>query len=169
MTPEDIVLLYDFNSWANHRSMEAASALPPEQFTKPLGSSFPSVRDTLAHICGGEWVWLERFLGRSPTSMPDNSVFPDIASLRSRWQPIGTSLLAFVRGLKPEDLDRVLEYKTMKFGVYKNPLWQSLQHLVNHGTYHRGQVATLLRQHGAQPFQTDLMHFYRERGAAAGA
>ena len=169
MTPEDIVLLYDFNSWANHRSMEAASALPPEQFTKPLGSSFPSVRDTLAHICGGEWVWLERFLGRSPTSMPDNSVFPDIASLRSHWQPIGTSLLAFVRGLKPEDLDRVLEYKTMKFGVYKNPLWQSLQHLVNHGTYHRGQVATLLRQHGAQPFQTDLMHFYRERGAAAGA
>ena len=169
MTPEDIVLLYDFNSWSNHRSMEAASALPPEQFTKPLGSSFTSVRDTLAHICGGEWVWLERFLGRSPTSMPDNSVFPDIASLRSRWQPIGTSLLAFVRGLKPEDLDRVLEYKTMKFGVYKNPLWQSLQHLVNHGTYHRGQVATLLRQHGAQPFQTDLMHFYRERGAAAGA
>lgn len=169
MTPEDIVLLYDFNSWANHRSMEAASALPPEQFTKPLGSSFTSVRDTLAHICGGEWVWLERFLGRSPTSMPDNSVFPDIASLRSRWQPIGTSLLAFVRGLKPEDLDRVLEYKTMKFGVYKNPLWQSLQHLVNHGPYHRGQVATLLRQHGAQPIQTDLMHFYRERGAAAGA
>jgi uncharacterized damage-inducible protein DinB len=169
MTPEDIVLLYDFNSWANHRSMEAASALPPEQFTKPLGSSFTSVRDTLAHICGGEWIWLERFLGRSPTSMPDNSVFPDIASLRSHWQPIGTSLLAFVRGLKPEDLDRVLEYKTMKFGVYKNPLWQSLQHLVNHGTYHRGQVATLLRQHGAQPFQTDLMHFYRERGAAAGA
>jgi uncharacterized damage-inducible protein DinB len=169
MTPEDIVRLYDFNSWANHRSMEAASALTPEQFTKPLGSSFPSVRDTLAHICGAEWVWLERFLGRSPSSMPDNSVFPDIASLRSHWQPIGTSLLAFVRGLKPDDLDRVLEYKTMKFGVYKNPLWQSLQHVVNHGTYHRGQVTTLLRQLDAQPIFTDLMHFYRERAAAAGA
>ena len=169
MTPEDIVVLYDFNSWANHRSMEAASALTPEQFTRALGSSFPSVRDTLAHICGGEWVWLERFLGRSPSSMPDNSVFADIASLRSHWQPIETSLLAFVRGLKQEDLDRVLEYKTMKFGVYKNPLWQSLQHLVNHGTYHRGQVTTMLRQHDAQPIFTDLMHFYRERAAAAGA
>jgi len=74
-----------------------------------------------------------------------------------------------VRGLRQEDLDRVLEYKTMKFGVYKNPLWQSLQHVVNHGTYHRGQVATMLRQHGAQPIPTDLMHFYRERAVAAGA
>jgi uncharacterized damage-inducible protein DinB len=169
MTPEDIVLLYDFNTWANHRSMEAASALTPEQFTKPLGSSFSSVRDTLAHISGGEWVWLERFLGRSPTAMPDNSVFPDIASLRAHWQPIETNLLAFVRGLKQDDLDRVLEYKTMKFGVYTNPLWQSLQHLVNHGTYHRGQVTTMLRQHGAKPIPTDLMHFYRERAVAAGA
>jgi len=169
MTPEDIGLLYDFNVWANHRSMEAASALTPEQFTKPLGSSFSSARDTLAHICGGEWIWLERFLGRSPSSMPDNSVFPDVASLRARWQPIETNLLAFVRGLTPEDLDRVLEYKTMKFGVYTNPLWQSLQHLVNHGTYHRGQVTTMLRQHGAQPIPTDLMHFYRERAIAAGA
>jgi uncharacterized damage-inducible protein DinB len=169
MTPEEMGLLYDYNTWANHRSLEAASALTPEQFTKPLGSSFSSVRDTLAHICGGEWVWLERFLGRSPSSMPDNSVFPDVASLRTHWQPIETKLVAFVRGLRPADLDRVLEYKTMKFGVYTNPLWQSLQHLVNHGTYHRGQVTTMLRQHGAQPIPTDLMHFYRERAVAAGA
>jgi uncharacterized damage-inducible protein DinB len=169
MTPEEMGLLYDYNAWANHRSLEAASALTPEQFTKPLGSSFSSVRDTLAHICGGEWVWLERFLGRSPSSMPDNSVFPDVASLRTHWQPIETNLVTFVCGLRPADLDRVLEYKTMKFGVYTNPLWQSLQHLVNHGTYHRGQVTTMLRQHGAQPILTDLMHFYRERAVGAGA
>ncbi len=77
--------------------------------------------------------------------------------------------MKFVRGLTQEDLNRVLEYKTMKFGVYKNPLWQSLQHVANHGTYHRGQITTMLRQHGAQPIPTDLMHFYRERSVAAGA
>ena len=55
----------------------------------------------------------------------------------------------------------------MKYGVYRNPLWQSMQHLVNHGTYHRGQVTTMLRQLGAQPILTDLMHFYREHAAAA--
>ena len=75
----------------------------------------------------------------------------------------------FVRGLNQADLDRVFEYKTLKFGVYRNPLWESMQHLVNHGTYHRGQVTTLLRQLGAQPIASDLMHFYRERATAAGA
>jgi uncharacterized damage-inducible protein DinB len=169
MTPEEISQLYDYNAWANHRSMEAASALTPEQFTKQLGSSFSSVRDTLAHIYGGEWVWLERFQGRTPTSLPDISQFPDIASLREQWGPLETRLLAFVRGLSGEDLNRILQYQTFKFGAYKNPLWQSLQHLVNHGTYHRGQVTTMLRQHGAQPILTDLMHFYRERSIAANA
>jgi uncharacterized damage-inducible protein DinB len=169
MTPEEIRLLYDYNAWANHRELDAASALTPEQFVKPLGSSFSSVRDTLAHICGAEWIWLERFQGRSPSSLPDTTQFTDVPGLRAHWAELEDRLLTFVRGLTQTNLDRVLEYKTLKFGVYKNPLWQSLQHVVNHGTYHRGQVTTMLRQHGAQPILTDLMHFYRERATAAGA
>jgi uncharacterized damage-inducible protein DinB len=168
MTPDEIRTLYDYNAWANHRSLEAASALTAEQFTKPMGSSFSSVRDTLAHIYGAEWIWLERFQGRSPASLPDTTQFADIASLQARWAEHEGRLLAFVRGLTQSDLDRVLEYKTLKFGVYQNPLWQSMQHVVNHGTYHRGQVTTMLRQLGAQPVMTDLMHFYRERSVAAG-
>jgi uncharacterized damage-inducible protein DinB len=169
MSPEDIRQLYDYNAWANRRAMEGAAALTPEQFTKPLGSSFSSVRDTLAHIYGAEWIWLERFQGRSPASLPDVKEFTNLASLRKRWLEHETLLLGFVRGLTQADLDRVMEYKTLKFGVYQNPLWQSMQHLVNHGTYHRGQVTTLLRQLGVQPILTDLMHFYRERATAVSA
>jgi uncharacterized damage-inducible protein DinB len=169
MTPENMRALYDYNAWANHRSLDAASALNPEEFTRTMGSSFSSVRDTLAHIYGGEWVWLERFQGRSPSSLPDTAQFADITSLRDRWSEHESRLLGFVRGLSQVDLDRTMEYKTLKFGVYKNPLWQSMQHLVNHGSYHRGQVTTMLRQLGAEPIATDLMHFYRERATAAGA
>ena len=169
MTPEEMCALYDYNAWANHRHLEAASKLTSEQFLKPMGSSFGSVRDTLAHIYGAEWVWLERFQGRSPSSLPDAGEFGDVAGLRARWGEFEPRLLNFVRCLKQADLDRTMEYKTLKFGVYKNPLWQSMQHLVNHGAYHRGQVTTLLRQLGAQPILTDLIHFYRERAAAAGA
>src|SRR5216684_3307335 len=147
MTPQEMRMLYDFNAWANHRSLNAASSLTAEQFVKPMGSSFGSVRDTLGHIFGAEWIWLERFQGRSPASLPDTTQFKDVASLLERW----------------------MEYKTLKYGVYSNPLWQSMQHLVNHGSYHRGQVTTLLRQLGAQPILTDLMHFYRERAVAAKA
>lgn len=169
MTPEEMCLLYDYNAWANRRALDAASALTKEQFMKPLGSSFASVRDTLAHICGAEWVWLERFQGRSPASLPDSAQYDDIGSLREKWAEQEARLLAFVGQLTPEDLNRVMEYKTLKFGVYRNPLWQSMQHLVNHGTYHRGQVTTLLRQLGAQPTLTDLMHFYRERAMTVNA
>ena len=89
--------------------------------------------------------------------------------MRQAEAELETRLLSFVNGLTQTDLDRVIEYKTLKFGAYRNPLRESMQHVVNHGTYHRGQVTTLLRQLGAQPVLTDLMHFYRERATAAGA
>jgi uncharacterized damage-inducible protein DinB len=169
MTPEEMVALYDYNAWADRRVVEAAGALSKEQFVEPLGSSYSSVRDTLAHILGVEWLWLERFGGRSPASIPDGNEFTEISSLKARWTEFEPALLKFVRGLTQAELERVMEYKTMKFGVYRNPLWQSMLHLVNHGTYHRGQITTMLRQLGAQPILTDLMHFYRERRTAAKA
>jgi uncharacterized damage-inducible protein DinB len=169
MTPEEIRQLFDYNDWANQRSLESATQLSEEQFTKPLGSSFPSVRDTLVHICSAEWVWLERCQGRTPAAFPDASHIQTISALRDHWAPQAEQLRTFVWDLGLTDLDRVMEYKTFNFGVYKNPVWQSLQHLANHGTYHRGQITTLLRQLGAKPVLTDLMHFYRERSSAASA
>jgi uncharacterized damage-inducible protein DinB len=166
MNPAEMVSLYEYNAWADLRALEAASALSKEQFTKPLGSSFSSVRDTLAHIYGAEWIWLERFQGRSPSAIPDDADFAEIAKLKASWAAFEPTLLNFVRGLTQADLDRVMEYKTFKFGVYSNPLWQSMQHVVNHGTYHRGQITSMLRQLGAQPILTDLMHFYREKVSA---
>ena len=169
MNPELTRQLFDYNHWANNRALEAAAQLSDEQFVKPLGSSFSSVRDTLVHICSGEWVWLERCNGRTPSAFPDLSPIETASQLREHWTPQAGQLLAFIQGLTQSDLDRVMEYKTFNFGVYRNPVWQSLQHLANHGTYHRGQVTTLLRQLGAKPILTDLMHFYRERSNAASA
>jgi len=169
MKPAEMVALFKYNAWADRRVLEAASALTQEQFTKQLGSSFSSVRDTLAHIYGVEWLWLERFQGHSPSAIPNDPAFADITNLRACWAAFEPKMLNFVRGLTQEGLDAVMEYKTMKYGVYCNPLWQSMLHLVNHGTYHRGQITTMLRQLGAQPILTDLMHFYREQATAAGA
>lgn len=169
MSPHEIQQLYDYNAWANRRSLSAAEKLTQAQFTEPLGSSFSSVRDTLAHIYGAEWIWLERFQGRSPSALPVAAQFADFFSLRVTWLDHEARLLNFVAGLTQSDLDRELEYKTLNFGIYRNPLWQSMQHLVNHGTYHRGQVTTLVRQLGVHPVSMDLMHFYRERSLASNA
>lgn len=165
MTPEDVRTLCAYNSWANHRALDASAALSPEQFTRNLGSSFSSVRDTLAHIMLAEWIWLERWLGRSPAFPPSD--FPDLASLRARWRTIETDLDAFVQKLSVADLERIVEYKNTKGHAFSNPLQQMLQHVVNHSTYHRGQVTTLLRQLGAAPLTTDLIAFYREQAGRA--
>jgi uncharacterized damage-inducible protein DinB len=164
MTIEDVHLLYDYNSWANRRVLDACAPLPPAEFTRNLGSSYPTVRDTLTHIMWAEWLWLERWNGRSPSAslLGELSGF---ASVRARWQEIETDLLKFVRALSPADLERVVEYKNTKGHAFSNPMWQMLQHLVNHGTYHRGQITTMLRQLGATPLATDMIAFYREQSS----
>ena len=169
MNVEDFRQLYEYNSWANRRTLEACAALNDEQFTRDLGSSFRSIRDTLAHVCEVEWLWLERWRGHSQTSIRPGSDFPTFDSLRRRWDEVEASLASYVKALKPEDIARVIEHKTTKGVPQSAPHWQMLQHLVNHGTYHRGQVATLLRQLGSTPISTDLIFYYRERASKASA
>ena len=130
MNVEDFRLLYEYNSWANRRTLDACSALNTEQFTRDLGSSFPSVRDTLSHICEVESLWLERWQGHSGTFFRPGSDFPTFASLRSRWDEVEPKLSAYVNALKPEDIARVIEHKTTKGVPQSAPLWQMLQHLV---------------------------------------
>lgn len=166
MTPEDARTLFAYDSWANRRLLEAAAALTPEQFTKDLGSSFRSVRDTLAHIMGAEFLWLERFQGRT-AALLDPGQFPDIAALRARWAQVENDLTAYVGKLTAADLERSFDYRDMKGNPHTSVLSQTLQHLANHSTYHRGQVTTLMRQLGAKPIGTDLIGFYRERAAQA--
>jgi uncharacterized damage-inducible protein DinB len=169
MKPEQMRELLTFNRWADQRLLEAVSALTPDQFTKNLHSSFPSVRDTLVHIAGVEWVWLERAQSRSPERIPDTQAIPDIGALRAYWNDVWDKWQEYSKKLTQEQLDEFVAYKTFSFGPGRDPRWQMLQHMVNHGTYHRGQVTTMLRQHGAKSVGTDLIVFYRERAATAGA
>ena len=159
MTPKEMGALYDFNDWANRRVLDSCAGLTPEQFTQDLRSSFPSVRDTLAHILGAEWIWLERWNGKSPASLPPGTEYADLASLRARWEAFGPELLDFVSEVTASELEQVIEYTNFKGKTFAYPLGVMLQHVVNHGSYHRGQVATMLRQLGATPLSTDSLRY----------
>ena len=163
MSPEEVRELYDFNAWANQRALEACSVLTEEQFTRDLGSSFRSVRDTLIHVLGGEWLWLERWRGRSPMMVEVETFANQVkgfASMRSRWERIERDLRVFVAALSAADLERVVEYRNLGGNRFAYPLRSMLQHLVNHNTYHRGQVTTMLRQLGAIPRATDFLRYF---------
>jgi uncharacterized damage-inducible protein DinB len=169
MKPEEMRELFAFNAWANHRILGAVEALTAEQFTKELGSSFSSVRDTLVHVWAVEWVWLERLHGNSPTAFPHAKDFPDLATLRPRWAEVEKNWLEYLSRLNERELEEEVDYKSLTFGPARSPRCQILQHTVNHGSYHRGQITTMLRQLGAKGAATDLILYYRERQAAAKA
>lgn len=166
MNAEDFRTLFQFNAWANRRTMGACDSVGAESFTKRLTGSFPSVRDTLVHVMAVERVWLDRWLGTWDGSFLKAESFPDIASVRAEWARIERELLAFVSGLNEEDVNRIVPHKNSQGGEFRMPLWQLMQHLVNHGTYHRGQITNQLREVGGKPGGTDLVTFYRERDAA---
>jgi uncharacterized damage-inducible protein DinB len=166
MTFEDLHALLDYNYWARDRILDAVAALAPEQFTRPLGSSFSSVRDTIAHICDAEFIWLSRWNGGQPSGFQSPDRIADVAGARREWAEIESGMRAFLRERGPQGVDHVIEYKDMRGNPRSDIFWHMLQHVVNHGTYHRGQVTTLLRQLDAQPAKSmDLIAYYRERQA----
>src|ERR1051326_4708343 len=149
-----------YNHWANQRTLASVAPLSAEQFTREMGNSFSSLRDTLAHILSAEWIWLERWLGRSPREMLPASDFPTVESLRRRWQTVEQDLNHFLQTLTPERLAGSLAYINRQGEPFAYPLWQQMLHVVNHSSYHRGQIVTLLRQLGAEPANTDFLVYY---------
>lgn len=165
MTKQDVATLYEYNRWANGRTLDAVEKLDPAAFLKNLGNSFASIHATLVHIAGAEWAWLRRWHGDSPRTLPTGD-FPTVASLRERFQSLDREREAFLAGVTEERLQQPFDYTDLAGNAMRLPLVQSLQHVVNHGTYHRGQITTMLRQLGATPIGTDMSRFYLERAAA---
>ena len=149
--------LFDYNYWARDRQLEACAGLSTEEFIRPLGNSFPSLRDTLAHMLGAEWLWLERWNGRSPRAMLPSSEFSNVASIEQRRRVVERNMQQYLSGLTEDALSRTITYTNMKGENWTYPLWRMLFHLINHQTYHRGQVTTMLRQIGAEPKPVDFL------------
>ena len=158
-----VVRLVDYTNWANHRALRAAALLSVEDFRKDLGSSHGGVRGTLAHMMSAEWIWLERFKGISPPRMFDEAEFADVIALRERWVTIEEHRDVWLGQLAPDGLEQIVRYQNTRGEVYKAPLWQLVQHVVNHASYHRGQVTSLLRLLGSRPMNTDMLSWDRER------
>lgn len=157
--------LYRYNSWANEQVLDAVSRLTEADFTRDLKSSYASIRDTLTHLIWGEWIWLERWKGVSPTRVFPPADFPTVESLRERLRTVVAERSAFLRDLTAEALLQVMAYRNVKGEIWRYPLWQQLCHVVNHSTYHRGQVAAMLRQVGATPAATDFLVYYDQGGS----
>jgi uncharacterized damage-inducible protein DinB len=160
---EEIRDLYVFNEWANTRMRETLAPLSETEFRRDLKNSYPSIRDTVLHIMGSEWVWLTRWQGTSPASQPLHWADYTRAQIESEWATIHAAQLSFIDGLSETDLDAAIAYINFRGESFAQPLWQLMRHMVNHSTYHRGQITTMLRQLGHAAVATDLVLYYRQQ------
>jgi uncharacterized damage-inducible protein DinB len=164
---QSLTRLFDYCEWANHRFLDAVSALDEEAFSRDLSGSHGGIRGTLVHTYGAEWVWHRRFQGQSPSALPGEDQIQDVAALRERWAALEGERRGWLAGLPADAGERVIEYRTFKGDAFTGRLAPLVQHVTNHGSYHRGQVAVFLRQLGLKPPVTDLVAFDRERAAKA--
>jgi uncharacterized damage-inducible protein DinB len=171
MNLQDLRTMLDYHYWARDRLLDALEPLTPDQLNRDLGSSFKSIRETIIHTYAAEWAWHSRWRGHSPTALLPADQFPDLAAVRRAWSQHEGDMRAFLDGSGEEGVSRVIEYKLLSGEAGASPLWQMLQHVVNHASYHRGQVTTMLRQLGATPAKPmDMIAYYRtkDRSGARG-
>ncbi len=160
--PQDLTTLrnfFAFGRWANRMTVESVSALTPEEYARPIGGSFGSVQGTLVHLYGADWVWLERFHGRSPGALPEGDAAAALDVLAGKWRDVEAGQDAYIATLTQDRMDEPLSYVAFSGDHFTRRLGDALLHLANHGTYHRGQVATLLRQLGRKPASTDYLRY----------
>jgi uncharacterized damage-inducible protein DinB len=168
MTNKDALRrLLDYTSWGDHRVLRAAATVSVDDFKRDLGGSHGGLRGTLVHILGAHWIWLERFKGVSPTQGWDEGDFPDVVALSERWCAIEAHRDAWFRGLRLDAVSKRIAYRSMKGDPFSAPLWQLVQHVANHASFHRGQAVMMLRQLGVTPPATDFVLWDREAKARA--
>ena len=162
MTTAEILALFAYDHWARERTLQSVAPLPEALYLENLKSSHGGIHGTLLHLFGADTRWLQRWMGGTPSAFPTAEEIPTLHALRSRWQEYRARLSSFLGGLTDAGLHAPVSYADSAGNRHAEPLYQQMQHSVNHASYHRGQVVTMLRQLGAKPIGTDLITFYRE-------
>ncbi|MGH7326061.1 MAG: DinB family protein [Candidatus Rokuibacteriota bacterium] len=149
--------LYDYHWWANRRLFDHAVTLGEEAAGREVGKqfSFPTVRRMFGHLHGADWVWLARWKGTSPDRLP-GAEFQTLAELRPRWDETEQEQRGFIQALTPADLGRVIAYKSTDGKPYQLILWPLLQHVANHATHHRSEIATMITMIQGSPPDTGI-------------
>ncbi len=167
MNLQDIRQLFDYTEWANRKAMQAAAGLAYEDLRRDVGISHQSIFGTLLHTAGADWIWFERWHGRSPTRDEAWSQWTvascvDLATLDERWGNLIDQRKQFIAELDEERLNAELSFKLLSGDASSMRLVDQMQHVVNHATMHRGQVVGMIRQLGVEPPSTDLVFYLRQ-------
>ncbi|MEW5871599.1 MAG: DinB family protein [Chloroflexota bacterium] len=163
MNKSNLLFLFDYTQWANHRLLDTAARLPTEKFADPHRTTYGSLRGILVHILVSYQVWLGRCRdGRMPPVFPIDEEFPDVAAFNRRFSALEAELRAYLESLSEDDMQRLVTHTTSRGEVFTNRLWQIFTHLFNHATQHRSEAAEVMTEYGESPGNLDLIWYLRE-------
>jgi uncharacterized damage-inducible protein DinB len=149
--------LFDYHHWAADRLFGLLGDVTADELDKPWGGSFKTGRGLLSHIVDAEQLWNERFRGTSPSKMPQFPATHAGKDYLADWKRCEAWEAEWLRSLTSGKVGGDFTYTNMKGETLTLPLADILTHLVNHGTYHRGQLSHLLKDLGRQPVGTDYV------------
>lgn len=162
MDRNDVATLFAYNRWANHQLLDATAALSPDDFRKNLGASHISVHGTWVHMLHVEWIWVQRWRGESAKGLLTADDFPDLDTIIAKFREVERDQGAFIEKLTDDHLSIRIAYTNRQNERWEYTLGHMIQHTFNHATYHRGQIATFLRQLGQTPPGTDFVQWVDE-------
>ncbi len=152
-----------YSQWASERSIEAVRPLTIEEQNRYLYTSYHGVLGTLVHIYQADRIWLSRLDGSPRLTLADFNETLTLEPLAEAWAKIHAGLQSWAGALTEEAVIGTLKYVNIQGHAYELPVWQVILHVVNHASYHRGQITTMLRQLNHKPIVTDLAAYYNRR------
>ena len=159
---DDFTSLFAFNRWANAKMLDACRKLTPEQYGAEPVPGWGSVRSTVYHIAVVTDGWLRTLADDPDQSFPTEAEVQTPDDAACILERADRALDSILPALIPERLaaPRTLSRRGRTAVL---PPWMVLRHVVNHTTYHRGQVASKLKRFGIQQPETDLVYWAFEQ------
>ncbi|MBK5271554.1 MAG: DinB family protein [Bacteroidia bacterium] len=156
--------LVAYNIWANQKIIDVVLSLPEEKQKAEVPSSFKSLYTTLLHMWNAESVWWQRMKLQERIISPFENFKGSMRELTNDFLQQNRQWQEWVNNASDAALDHVFQYQTARKEQFKQPIYQMLLHVFNHGTYHRGQLINMLRQLGVEKLpQTDFIVWSRKK------
>ena len=155
----EILGLYEYNEWANEKTIASLRALPEADYVREQGGGWPSLRATFVHLAGATDAWAERFSGRDALVLAKQTDLPKLEDAVRVLLSAQEKHRNHLKNLTRDKLERPFSWKNLAGEVRAAPYEIVVRHVVNHQTYHRGQIASMVRRVGGKPVATDMVRW----------
>lgn len=164
---EQTIKTYDYHVWANKKVFERLEELPEEVLHQELGNVFPTIYQGLVHIYQVDTVWLSGMMGNSYEqiiallgTIEAKTAGKSLQQILSAYWEKAEEYRVFLNSVI--DLQAEKQFPHPTFGVLNASIYELIQHIANHGTYHRGNISSMLRQLGHAGASSDLVFYLYE-------